>query len=233
MRAILLAAGHGLRLRPITDIVPKCLVPINGKPLLDYWLEQLFEAGIERVLINTHYLHEQVENHVQASEFSEVIDLVYEEDLLLTGGTVIANKEFVGNETFMLIHADNLSICDFSEFIAAHNNRPSNTEITMMTFTTDNPKSCGIVKIDKAGVVNEFYEKVNKPPSAIANGAVYIIEPSVISYMDGLCSEKIDFSLDVLPNFMGRISVYHNDFYHRDIGTLKSYGMAQLEILVR
>ena len=61
MRAILLAAGLGTRLRPITDKIPKCLVPINGKPLIDYWLEQLTKAGIEKFLINTHYLHEKVE----------------------------------------------------------------------------------------------------------------------------------------------------------------------------
>ena len=95
MRAILLAAGLGTRLRPITDTIPKCLVPINGKPLIDYWLEQLTKAGIEKFLINTHYLHEQVESYIEQSKFAGMVDLVYEEELLLTGGTVIANKDFI------------------------------------------------------------------------------------------------------------------------------------------
>ena len=183
MRAILLAAGLGTRLRPITDTIPKCLVPINGKPLIDYWLEQLTKAGIEKFLINTHYLHEQVESYIEQSKFAGMVDLVYEKELLLTGGTVIANKDFISDEPFMLVHADNLSICDYKDFISAHKNRPANTEITMMTFTTDDPKSCGVVTIDTSDIIQEFHEKVQNPPSTIANGAVYIVETSVISYM--------------------------------------------------
>ena len=120
MRAILLAAGLGARLRPITDTIPKCLVPINGKPLIDYWLEQLTKAGIEKFLINTHHLHEQVESYIEQSKFAGMVNLVYEKELLLSGGTVIANKDFISDEPFMLVHADNLSICDYKDFINAH-----------------------------------------------------------------------------------------------------------------
>ena len=229
MRAILLAAGLGTRLRPITDTIPKCLVPINGKPLIDYWLEQLTKAGIEKFLINTHYLHEQVESYIEQSKFAGMVDLVYEKELLLTGGTVIANKDFISDEPFMLVHADNLSICDYKDFINAHKNRPANTEITMMTFTTDDPKSCGVVKTDNSGIIQEFHEKVQNPPSTIANGAVYIVEASVISYMERLKKVKVDFSVDVLPYYMGRIFTYYNGLYHRDIGNIRSYELAQIE----
>ena len=229
MRAILLAAGLGTRLRPITDTIPKCLVPINGKPLIDYWLEQLTKAGIEKFLINTHYLYEQVESHIEQSKFADVVDLVYEEELLLTGGTVIANKDIISDEQFMLVHADNLSICDYEDFISAHKNRPANTEITMMTYTTDDPKSCGVVKIDTSGIIQEFHEKVQNPPSTTANGAVYIVEASVVSYMERLKTVKVDFSVDVLPYYMGRIFTYYNDLYHRDIGNIRSYELAQIE----
>tara|TARA_B100001093_G_scaffold510373_1_gene576110 strand:+ start:997 stop:1713 length:717 start_codon:yes stop_codon:yes gene_type:complete len=229
MRAILLAAGLGTRLRPITDTIPKCLVPINGKPLIDYWLEQLTKAGIEKFLINTHYLHEQVESYIEQSKFAGVVDLVYEEELLLTGGTVIANKDFISDEPFMLVHADNLSICDYEDFISAHKNRPANTEITMMTYTTDDPKSCGVVKIDTSGIIEEFHEKVQNPPSTTANGAVYIVEASVVNYMERLKTVKVDFSVDVLPYYMGRIFTYYNDLYHRDIGNIRSYELAQIE----
>jgi mannose-1-phosphate guanylyltransferase len=93
MRALLLAAGMGLRLLPITASRPKCMVEINGRPLLDYWLELLFEAGIERALVNTHWLPDQVTTFVQASRWADRIDLVHEEELLGTGGTVLANRE--------------------------------------------------------------------------------------------------------------------------------------------
>jgi len=90
MRALLLAAGTGSRLGPVTATTPKCLLKINGRPLLDYWLELLFGAGIERVLINTHWLAEQVDAHVKASRWASRIDLVHEPALLGTGGTVLA-----------------------------------------------------------------------------------------------------------------------------------------------
>jgi len=230
MRAILLAAGLGTRLRPITDTVPKCLVPIHGKALIDYWLEQLTEAGIERFLINTHYLHEQVEKHIEQSKFVDMVDLVYEKELLLTGGTIIANKNFIGDDEFMLVHADNLSICNFKNFIKAHKNRPANAEITMMTFTTDKPQSCGIVGLDRYGVVTKFHEKKKNPPSRMANAAVYIVEQSVIQYMEMLKKPKLDFSLDVICNFMGKIFTYYNNIYHRDIGHIDSYSISQVEV---
>lgn len=229
MRALLLSAGLGTRLRPITDKIPKCLVPINGKPLIDYWFEQLFQHGIERILVNTHYQSEQVIKHIEQSEYKEFIDIVHEETLLNTGGTLLKNKNYFGKGPLMLAHADNLCICDWNSFIASHQNRHETVAITMMTFDTDKPESCGIVGIDEKSIVVEFYEKKINPPSNRANAAVYIIEPSVVDDLERMEKEKIDFSNDVIPRYMGRIGVYHNDTYHRDIGTLEAYSLAQIE----
>ena len=175
------------------------------------------------------YGYEQVEQHVMNSEFHEFIDLIHEENLLLTGGTVLANKDYFCNETFMLAHADNLSICDYKDFITSHYSRPEGTVITMMTYLSDNPESCGIIEIDEFGVVQKFHEKVKIPPSNIANAAVYIIEPSIIDFMTKLNKQEIDFSTEVIPAFLGGINTYHNDIYHRDIGTLESYCLSQIE----
>ena len=93
MRALLLAAGLGTRLRPITDTIPKCLVPINGAPLLQIWLERLTEAGIGPFLINTHYLEEQVKTFLEESAFLERAKLIHENYLLGTAGTLIENLD--------------------------------------------------------------------------------------------------------------------------------------------
>ena len=136
MRALLLAAGYGTRLKPLTNHLPKCLVPINGKPLIDYWLENLLNNGIEEILINTHYLSSIVQNYIDLSKWKSFVEVVHEETLLGTGGTILKNKEFFRNETFFVAHADNLSIFDMKEFSNRHLNRPSETEITMMLFET-------------------------------------------------------------------------------------------------
>jgi len=226
MKALLLAAGLGTRLRPLTNYVPKCLVPINGKPLLSYWLDNLEAAGIDDFLINTHYFSEQVSEFVENSSYKDKITLIYEDKLLLTAGTVLKNKELLKDEPFMLVHADNLSFCNFKEFIEVHKRRPKNTLITMMVFKTDTPKSCGIVEVGADKTVINFYEKSNEDVGNLANAAVYIVEPEVIKFLESIGKEEIDFSIEVIPHFINKISVYENDVYHRDIGTLESYALA-------
>src|SRR6185437_8511686 len=130
MRALLLAAGRGERLRPVTDTVPKCLVEIGGRPLLDYWFDLLFAAGIERILINTHWLADQVERHVAGSRWRMRIDLVHEQSLLGTGGTALANRQWLQRQPFLLAHADNLTDFDVAGLLRAHQTRPAGHVIT-------------------------------------------------------------------------------------------------------
>ncbi len=99
----------------------------------------------------------------------------------------------------------------------------------MMTFNTTEPEACGIVELDERGLVRAFHEKVKNPPGDLANAAVYILSPSVMDFLTGLGKEVIDFSTEVLPHFMGRINVFHNEIYHRDIGTVESLLIAQNE----
>lgn len=230
MRALILAAGLGTRLRPLTETVPKCLVPIHGRPLLDYWCELLLGSGaVERLLINTSWLADQVCAYVAESRWCDLIDLVHEEQLLGTGGTVLANRAWFGEGPFMVAHGDNLTLFNPTAFIERHRNRPAGSEMTMMTFTTDMPQSCGIVEVNGKGLVEAFHEKVADPPGNIANGAVYIFEPSMLKFLAGLRKPDIDLSTEVLPAFLGKICVFANTNYHRDIGTLESLQSAERE----
>ena len=206
-----------------------CLVPIHGKPLLGYWLDLLLPAGIERILLNTHYLPEKVREFVSASPWKDWISIVHEDVLLGTGGTVLKNREFFGNQPFLVAHADNLTQFDPAAFITRHRKRPSQVEITMMTFETDAPQTCGIVEEDANGVVTAFHEKVADPPSNNANAAVYIFEPGVLDFLAELGRETIDLSTEVIPNYLGRICTFHNHGYHRDIGNPESLQLAERE----
>ncbi len=229
MRAVLLAAGLGMRLRPLTNTVPKCLVPIRGKPLLGYWLELLLGGGIERALVNTHHLPETVRHFVAESPWRERITLVHEDRLLGTGGTVLKNRDFFQGRAFLVAHSDNLTRFDVQAFIRRHQQRPAGTLITMITFRTDTPQTCGIVEEDPRGVVTAFHEKVANPPGNRANAAVYIFEPGVVEFLAGLGKEVIDLSTEVMPAFLGRICTFTNSDYHRDIGTPESLQQAELE----
>lgn len=219
MRAILLAAGLGTRLRPLTNKVPKCLLLIKKKPLLEILLKQLKESDIGPFLINTHYYSKQVEEFIETSGFSDQVELVHESKLLGTAGTLIANLDFYQDEDGLLMHADNYCLADFDAFVEAHNRRPSGCLMTMMTFSTSVPCLCGIVELDKKGVVIGFHEKVDNPPGNIANGAIYILSKELIGILKTDFTNSKDFSKEVIPAMIGKIFTYETKNFFIDIGT--------------
>ena len=233
MKALLLAAGLGTRLKPLTNNIPKCLVEINGKPLLEHWITMLCKGGVQPLLVNLHHHADKVIEFVNNSKYSQFISTVYEERLLGTGGTLLRNRDFFNDEPLMLVHADNLSMFDVKTFVNRHMNRPAGCEITMMTFKTPTPHSCGIIETDERGCICAFHEKVANPPGNLANGAVYILEATIFDYLKNLNKEYIDFSTDIIPHYIGRIYTFHNDVYHRDIGTVESYETACKEFTQR
>lgn len=221
-KAILLSAGLGTRLRPITEKIPKCLVPIGGKPLLEIWLENLTQAGVCEFLINTHHLSEQVCDFVDKSPFKKMISIVHEPVLLGTAGTLKENINFFNDGDGLLIHADNYCLTNFRDFFKAHNDRNNEAEITMMVFQADKPRECGIVKINENNIVYEFHEKVLDPPGNTANGAIYILSKKFISEYKNNFQVASDFSNDVLPSLMGKINAYPIKDPLIDIGTISS-----------
>lgn len=229
MRALLLAAGPGTRLRPLTKTVPKCLVEINGRPLLDYWIELLSKGGIAEILINLHYLPDAVRMYVRNCRHPVNISTVLEEKLLGTAGTLLRNRAFFGDQPAMLVHADNLSLFDVRAFMGRFETRAAGIDMTMMTFETDAPETCGIVELDAEGVVTAIHEKTSSPHGNLANAAVYILARPVIDFIAGLGTEVLDFSTEVLPRFVGRINTFHNRTYHRDIGSMASLLAARRE----
>ena len=233
MRALLLCAGLGTRLRPLTNSVPKCMIDINGRPLIDYWLRKLSQMGVKEVLINLHHLPDVIDNFIKKSNYSLKITTVYEPELLGTAGTLKKNRLFFQNDPVLLIHADNLTDFDGKEFVKRFEKREDYIELTMMTFETDSPEICGILELTKNGVVTKFYEKVDNPPSKIANGAVYIISENIIEFLSKIDKSYIDFSTEVIPYFMNKINTYKNTIYHRDIGTIKSLEKARKEYAIK
>jgi len=229
VKAFLLAAGLGTRLKPLTDRVPKCLVPVCGRPLLAYWLDLLTAHGIERILVNTFYLAQQVHGFIAASEHRDRIDLLPEPRLLGTGGALLRHRALLDGAPFLVAHADNLTHFDAGAFMRAHERRPRETEITMLTFETDQPSTCGILELDEHGVVTAFHEKVANPPGRLANAAVYIMQPSVLEFLASLGQEQIDLSTEVLPRYLGRIYTHPLRGYLRDIGTPIALAAAEKE----
>ena len=226
MRTILLAAGFGKRLMPLTKDIPKCLVPIKGVPLLEIWLSRLVEFNLGPFLVNTHYLSNKVELHIEESKHNKKVTLVNEHVLMGTAGTLIKNLDFFQGEDGLLIHSDNYCMADFNAFVEAHQNRPKECLLTMMTFRTNNPSSCGVVELNHQGVVTNFYEKVPNPPGNLANGAIYILSAELLGMIKKELSDAKDFSTEILNRLIGRIYTYETHELFMDIGTPETYKKA-------
>jgi mannose-1-phosphate guanylyltransferase len=228
LRALLLAAGLGTRLRPLTLHTPKCLVTIGGEPLLGRWLRQLEAVGCEAALINTHHLADQVVAFLESwHSRTMAIEMVHEPELLGTAGTLRANRNFFQNATGLLIHADNAMGGDLLGLLSAHGQRQACCLLTMLTFTTDAPRSCGIVTTDERGVVVGFHEKVAEPPGNCANGALYAFDPGFLDALDQMSPSPNDFSTEVIPTLIGRIKAWSTDQPYLDIGTPEALTAAQ------
>ena len=229
MRAILLAAGLGTRLRPLTDTTPKCLVPINGKPLLDIWCESLLAAGVTKFLINLHYKSEVVQQHLAQSKFAKNIETVFEPALLGTAGTIVANNDFFDGQDGILLHADNYSEADIAQLIAAHTNRPKNCELTMLAFRTPTPHTCGVLEVDSNNILKQMYEKSPDDNGNLANAAFYILTKKLINEL----RNETDFSNEVIPKCYGKALVVETAETFIDIGTPESYAHAQMIAKIR
>ena len=219
MKALLLAAGLGTRLRPLTLNKPKCLIEINGRPLIDKWIEDLIISGVKEILINLHYLPDQVYSYIKNSKYKNYITTVYEKKLFGTAGTLLKNINFFENEDGLLIHADNFCNINYNDFYLAHQNRPTYCDITVVTFNTNHPESCGIFELNKSGVVTNIFEKKNENHGKIANGAIYLLSSNFINTIASDYPYAKEFVDDILIKHIGKIYTYHTNDIFVDIGT--------------
>lgn len=230
MKAFLLAAGTGSRLRPITDTIPKCMVDIDGRPLLDIWLDEFARADVDEVLVNLHHLPDVVREHVASRTGSPIVRLVFEPELLGSAGTLVANREWVeGEEFFLVCYADNLTNFELSALVEAH--RASRSVATMAVFHSETPSAGGVVELDSAGRVVGFAEKPAKPISDLVNAGVYAFSPALLDEISAAAdwAFPIDIGYDVLPRLVGRAFAVPVQGYFRDIGTPEAYRRAREE----
>jgi mannose-1-phosphate guanylyltransferase len=225
VKAFLLAAGVGSRLRPITDTIPKCMVPIDGRPMLDIWLDSLYHGGVDEVLVNLHHLPHVVRRHLDARVAPPAVRTFFEPELLGSAGTLAANRAWVGaDEMFLACYADNLTDFDLRSLVQWHRER--GVVATLAVFHSERPSSGGVVELDRSGMVIGFTEKPSNPVSDLVNAGMYAFHPDVL---DEIGHPPCDIGYDLLPRLVGRAAAVPVDGYLRDIGTVEAYRRAQRE----
>jgi mannose-1-phosphate guanylyltransferase len=226
MKAFLLAAGVGSRLRPITDTIPKCMVPIQGRPLLDIWLDAFDRADVDEVLVNLHHLPEAVVRHLDGRKTTPVVRTSFEPELLGSAGTLAANRPWVdGEDMFLVCNGDNLTDFDLRVLIDFH--RAGSVLASLAVFHSTQPSAGGVVELDGDGTVVSFVEKPIHPASDLVNAGIYAFHPAVLDEIDGPFPRDIGYHL--LPGLTGRARALPIAGYFRDIGTVAAYRQAQAE----
>lgn len=224
MKAFLLAGGLGTRLRPLTDSTPKCLLPIQGTPILQIWFALCREYGIEEVLINVHSHSDAVQEFIEEYKGSLEVRLFAEEELLGSAGTVLANRDWIRKEnSFWVLYADVLTTADLTEMFAFHNSHGQ--VATIGVYEVPDPSRCGIVQLDDSAIVRDFVEKPQNPLGNLAFSGLMLATPELLDAIPDIT--PVDLGFHVLPQIVGRMAAYRIPDFLIDIGTLETYRIAQ------
>lgn len=220
MKAILLSAGLGKRLQPVTLTTPKCLVRINDKPMLQHWIEKLVPLGVTEFLINTHYMSDEVENFFNVYQAPANIKLVHETNLLGTAGTILRNASFVDRDCF-IAHTDTFIEDNLTDFLAFHDLEQISL-YSAVGFSVKNPTLYGTFVLDDSNSVIDFIEKDASSPSRIASAACFIVRPAFLRWMRDTTPLARDLSIDTLTKARGLGRVYRTSKAVFDIGSIEN-----------
>lgn len=235
---MVMAAGVGSRLDPLTQEIPKPLVPVLNKPVMDILLQKLKNYGVEKVIANTHYLAEQIQQRYTKNSPVDIhFDYIHEETLSGTAGGVKKCEFFFEDvDDFIVVSADGLHDADFGKIVRSH--KESGCIATMAISAVDHAEVChyGVVVPTKEHVVSEFQEKpsVDEAKSNYINTGIYVFNKRIFDFIPK--GEKYDFAKNVFPRLLEageKINTYRIYSYWSDIGTIEQYIQSNIDALCK
>lgn len=235
MKAVVMAGGEGTRLRPMTSSMPKPLLPVANRPIMEHVLRLLKRHGLNETVVTVQFLASLVKNYFgDGEELGMELSYANEEKPLGTAGSVKNAEEALKDDTFLVISGDALTDFDLTDLIAFHKEKGG--LVTVCLTRVPNPLEFGITIVDEAGQVERFLEKPTwgQVFSDTVNTGIYVMEPEVFNYVEADVS--VDWSGDVFPQLMKEgkpIYGYIAEGYWEDVGTHESYVKAQADVLER
>ncbi|ADK15712.1 MULTISPECIES: sugar phosphate nucleotidyltransferase [Clostridium] len=232
MKALLLAGGKGTRLRPLTDKLPKPMVPIMGKPLIERTILKLKESGVSEIVISTCYKSDYIENYLgDGKKYGLKIHYI-SEDLPLGTGGAIKNAESFFDDTFIIMNSDIVHNLCYSDFIKFHREKRASVSIAMTE--VKDPSQYGVIEFDGDSYIKAFKEKpkAGETNSKWINAGVYIFDPEVLKEIPE--KEIVSIEKDTYPLLLNKsykMAAYKYTDYWIDIGTIKKYIKAHVDIL--
>ncbi len=236
MKAMILAAGKGTRLFPLTGEVPKPMAPVVDTPIIEHIFSLLARHGVSEAHVNIHYLADALLEAYGEESRVDGMEVRFVEEVSLTG-TAGGVKHLAGaaggfGETFVIVSGDALTDVDIEALVAFHKEKGALATIAL--HRVYDTSEFGVVEVDDEGNILGFQEKPDPKVaiSTLANAGVYVLEPEALEYIPE--NTFFDFATDVFPRFLEageRFIGYEGDFYWSDIGTLEAYRQAQYDVL--
>ena len=221
-KAIILSAGKGVRMEEATENLPKVMLKLAGKPLLQYNIELLKKHGVEDICINLHHFPEKIKGFLEdGSGFGVKVHYNYEPELLGTSGSLLAFKKIL-NEDFFVIYGDVIGEVDLKKWVSFHKEKKS--DATLIVHKSSHPEDSDIVQINENGKITRLINKPgNRDYGILGSAAWYIVSPKVFNY---LSEGNSDFIRDIFPKMIkdgSDLYGYNTDELLGDVGTPKRF----------
>lgn len=232
MKALFLAGGIGTRLKPLTDNLPKPMVPMMVKPLLERNMLKLKDSGVDEIIISTCYKPQKFEEYFDdGSKFGIKIQYICEDTPLGTGGAIKNTQSFF-DETFIVFNSDILSNINITDMIKFH--KQKSAAVTIAVTQVENPSAYGVIEYNQNCYAESFTEKpkMSEIKSNYINAGIYIFEPYVLKEIPSC--RVVSVERETYPLLLQKgypIAVYKSNAYWMDIGTLEKYTEAHRDIL--
>jgi len=230
---MLLAAGLGTRLRPLTYELPKPMVPILGRPVMEHIMRLLARHGFDEVIANLHYFPDLIRNRFgDGSDYGLRLTYSYEPELMGTAGGVRNARDHFGGETFLIISGDALTDIDLTALWEAHKRKGGIATLALKR--VDDPREFGVVIVGEDGRIQGFQEKPDPAEalSNLGNCGIYVFEPEIFDYFPE--QDFVDWAMDVFPKLLEQdVSFYGHEFpdYWNDVGSLDEYRQGNFDAL--
>lgn len=232
LKGMILAAGRGTRMLELTDHIPKPLIPVANRPVMEYGIDCLQRLGISRIAANISYLKDEIKSHFNDNPSTMDIHWLEEPEATGTAGGVKQMQEMLGDDTFVIIAGDAMLDLDLRDLLAYH--RANKALATIATFDVEDTSEYGVVVTDNAGRILQFQEKpaANVAISNNANTGIYIFEPEIFDLIPA--NTFCDFAMDVFPTILERGLPFYAcpvTGFWTDIGNPQAYLQANLDFL--
>ena len=229
MKAVVLVGGEGTRMRPLTETVPKPLLPLMDRHALDHVLDHLARHGVHEVVLSSPYLESVFHPFIEARHGDPAITWITETHALGTGGAIVNALEAAGDEPFFALNGDILTDLDLTAMKQRH--EATGAVVTIALHHVDDARAFGLVVTDGGGRVIEFREKPEDPIPGDVNAGTYLLDPTVL---DGwTAGETISIERDIFPAVISAGHPVHGfvaDAYWLDLGTPEKYLQAHFDM---